>query len=167
MTDCLVINLADQVDRMDFMAAQLEQLGLSFARIEAVRPEAAPAARSKAYWQSWERPMKDAECACLLSHISAWQRVADAGTPMLILEDDAILSTHIPEVLSAARTLDSIDHLTFETRCRRKILARKPGGAAAGHRIFKLYQERSCRIFALARRSKEASCQCVTHGRTR
>ena len=143
MTDCLVINLADQVVRMGFMAAQLKQMGLAFARIEAVKSEDASAAKSKTYWQSWERPLKDAERACLLSHMSAWQRVADAGTPMLILEDDAILSTHIPEVLSAANALNGIDHLTFETRCRRKILARKPTGAVAGHGIFRLYQDRS------------------------
>ena len=143
MTTCLVINLADQADRMDFMATQLEVLGLAFTRIEAVKPEVASVARSKAYWKSWERPMKDAERACLLSHISAWQRVARAGAPMLVLEDDAILSARVPEVLAAVCAREGIDHLTLEVRCRKKIVARNPGGTVAGHRLLRLYQDRS------------------------
>ena len=76
---CLVINLAVETDRMDFMTKQLETLGLDFERVEAVTAGEAVTARSLKYWNSWERPLKDTECACMLSHFSAWEKVAVAG----------------------------------------------------------------------------------------
>ena len=143
MKHCVVINLEDWTERMEFMASQLEEMGLAFTRIDAVKPDAASRERDEAYWQSWERPMKDTECACLLSHVMAWRMIAATGEPMLVLEDDAVLSRRLPDILSATRSLAFIDHCSFETRGRRKLMARDEARGVHGHGVFRLYQDRS------------------------
>ncbi len=139
---CFVINLAEEVDRMNFMAAQMDVLGLDFTRIEAVTRETALQAGSEAYWQGWERPMNGGERACLLSHMSVWRKVAGCR-PALVLEDDALLSSHIAEIMKGAEDLEGIDHLTLEVRGQRKLVAPDAEVTVAGHKVLRLYQERS------------------------
>ena len=143
VTACFVINLAEAVDRMNFMAAQMDGLGLDFTRIEAVTPDMAMQAGSEAYWHSWERPMNGGERACLLSHMSVWRKVADGCRPALVLEDDALLSSHVAEVVKGAQDLEGIDHLTLEVRGQRKLVAPDAEVTVAGHKVLRLYQERS------------------------
>ena len=138
-----MINLAEAVERMNFMAAQMSALGLNFTRIEAVTPEKARRARSEAYWHSWERPMNGGERACLLSHMSVWRRVAGECGPALVLEDDALLSLRTAEIVQGAQDLEGIDHLTLEVRGQRKLVASDAEVAVAGHQVLRLYQERS------------------------
>ncbi len=140
---CLVINLAAETERMKFMSEQLDRLGLKFERLEAVESGDASTARSDSYWNSWARPLGDAERACLLSHIAAWNRVAEMEMPVLILEDDAILSAHTPGVLAAAGQLAEIDRLTLEVRQQRKTVARAGRHLTPEHRLHRLFQDRS------------------------
>lgn len=137
----IVINLAAATERLAFQAAQLQRLGLAFNRLEAVRAEDAAALRPPAYWDTWERPLKDAEKACLLSHRTAWQRIAAADAPMLVLEDDAVLSDKVPALLGRLPDRRDIDLLTLETRGRKKLLARPQ--ADDDLPIRRLYQDRS------------------------
>lgn len=97
------INLARRPDRRAFMEAQFEKLGLKATRIEAVTPDEVPT------------PMRDEFCnpdcdeflsvtdlCCSLSHVRAYEALL-AGTEhyALIFEDDAVLSSHLPEFLQA------------------------------------------------------------------
>ena len=49
--------------------------------------------------QDWERPLRRAEVACFLSHLKAWKEVATLNEPVLILEDDALLTNKTAEIL--------------------------------------------------------------------
>lgn len=69
--DVLIINLARSTGRMEFQRSQMAALGLECRRIEAVTADAAAQARPETYWERWERPMRPAERACLLSHVAA------------------------------------------------------------------------------------------------
>lgn len=62
------------------------------------------------------------EIACFFSHYTLWHRIANGSRPSLILEDDVILSHHLPDFLKQIQHLDGIDHLTLETRLRKKLL---------------------------------------------
>ncbi len=143
MIKCLVINLDHQVNRMSFMRTQLRNLGLEFHRVPGIKPEAAILSRSEAYWNTWERPLKNTERAILLSHITAWNKVLDENIPMLILEDDAILSKHIPHILTSLQKIRQFDHLTIEVRNRLKLVSENPCLTLFNHRIFRLWQDRS------------------------
>lgn len=122
----LVINIAAATDRMAFIAAQLETLGLGHERIEAVTPETLTPGPDDPIWSRWERPLRDTEKAACASHIRAWSRVRDLDRPCLILEDDAILSRAVPDLLQALDGAGSdIEHVSLETRGRKKLVARK------------------------------------------
>lgn len=141
--EALVINLARSTDRMAFQRRQLAALGLAHERLEAVTAEDAARRRPESYWQGWERPLRPAERACLLSHVAAWERIAASGRPALVLEDDAVLSRRVPALLSALETLEGIDHVTLEARGRRKLLGRRARPVAAGLALVRLYQDRT------------------------
>jgi len=121
----LVINVASATDRMAVMARQLDHLGLAWERLEAVTPETLAPGPEDTFWQRWQRPMRVTEMALTASHMAAWKQVRDA--PILILEDDALLSASIATFLHEIRDIKGIDHVTLETRGRRKLLDRAPG----------------------------------------
>ncbi len=141
--EVLVINLARSIERMEFQRRQLAALGFGFRRLEAVTAEAAGGLRPESYWQGWERPLRPAERACLLSHVAAWERIAAAGRPALVLEDDAVLSRRVPALLSALETAPGLDHVTLEVRGRKKLLGHTARPVAAGLRLVRLWQDRT------------------------
>ena len=118
----LVLNLAGATDRMAFQADQLARAGLDWQRIEAVTPVTLAPPASDPVWRRWQRPLRDVEKAALLSHRAAWERIAAGAGPALVLEDDAWLMPGAADLLAHAARLTGIDHLTLETRGRRKLL---------------------------------------------
>lgn len=143
MISTVTINLAASRERMRFQAAQLGHLGLPYERLPAIEATAAPELRPPAYWDTWERPLKDAEKACLLSHRSAWEKVVAGGKPLLVLEDDAVLSDRVPALLDQLCAVNDIDFVTLETRGRKKFVAKEGYQGARNLPIRRLYQDRS------------------------
>lgn len=132
----LVLNRAGDAARMAFQQRQLSALGLSFRRIDAVTPETLTPPRDDPYWTGWERAMSDVEKSILATHRRAWTEVAAAGAPALILEDDAWLSTRVPDFLTALGGTAGIDHVTLETRGRKKLVAAAPDARLPMRRLF-------------------------------
>ena len=128
---------------MAFMAQQMDALGLPYERLEAVTPDAQSGSHNAAYWASWQRPLKETEKACFLSHVAAWERVAALEEPALILEDDVVLSRATQVLLKSCRGLVDVDHLTLEVRQRRKIVAKDAQPLTDDHVMRRLYQDRS------------------------
>lgn len=135
----LVINLEAAVERRIFQERQLSHLNIAFERMPAFDKDAGETADSP-YWDTWERPLARAERACLLSHQQAWQRVADQNEPMLVLEDDAILSARVPTMLDSLDRAIDMDFVTLETRGRKKLLSR---AMAHSPKLKRLFQDRS------------------------
>jgi len=128
---------------MGFMSQQMTAFGLSYQRLEAITPDSIKDTRDTQYWESWERPLKETEKACFLSHVAAWEVVAAGEEPVLILEDDVVLSAALPSVLVACSMLEDVDHLTLEVRKRKKIVSKRKRDLTQTHRILRLYQDRS------------------------
>ena len=125
------------------MSMQLEDLGIDFEKIDAFTPETLGKNSEKYAWNTWERPLKDTEKACFLSHVEAWQIVAEGVGPALILEDDALLSQNTFGVLKALDDLEGIDHVSLEVRNRKKIVSTCSEDLIGKHRLFRLLQDRS------------------------
>lgn len=121
----LVINMAAARRRMAFMDGQLNALGIPFERIEAVTPATLDPPADAAVWKRWQRPLRTTEMALCASHIRAWRRVLDLGEPCLVLEDDALLSADTPAFLLRLAMLSGVDHVSLETRSRKKIVGRR------------------------------------------
>lgn len=131
----LVINLASASERMAIMARQLDRLGLAWERLEACTPETLSPPADDAAWQRWQRPMRVTEMALTASHRLAWGQVKDE--PVLILEDDALLSVRTADFLHKIKDMTGVDHLSLETRGRRKLLDRAAGG------VWPMHQDRT------------------------
>ncbi|MEM9754762.1 MAG: glycosyltransferase family 25 protein [Pseudomonadota bacterium] len=133
----LVINTAAATDRMALMARQLGAIGLDWDRLDAVTPDTLSPGPDDPFWQRWQRPMRVTEMALTASHMAAWRRVIEARAPILILEDDALLSPSVPQFLAGVTGRGGMDHLSLETRGRKKLLARAAGP------VWRMWQDRT------------------------
>jgi glycosyl transferase, family 25 len=137
----LVLNLAFETGRMAFQTNQMKTLGLEMERLDAITPANLSPPPDDPYWLNWERPLRDTEKAALQSHLAAWKRIAKGNVPCLVLEDDALLSSGLPAFLQKLEELPGIEHVTLETRNRKKLLARDPLPSFPA--IRRIYQDRS------------------------
>lgn len=138
----LVINLQRRPDRLAFMAAQLDALGLPFQRIEAVDGSGSDA-------RTHTPDLSTMEHACALSHRSAWQRFLETEhTHCLILEDDVILAQGLKRFLNdPANFPPGVEALRLETRFMRTRLG---PGRRCRTRGFKIHQLHSTHYGAAA-----------------
>lgn len=139
----LIINLDREVERLEFQTMQMTRLGLEFERLSAVSVDRLPSDVGDGYWQTWERELSGGEKACFLSHRRAWTEVAAGNSPALILEDDAWLAGTVAGLLRKLETREGIDHLSLETRNRRKLLSRTAQELAPGVLARRLFLDRS------------------------
>lgn len=139
----LVINLSASTERLAFQTRQLARLGMAFERVEAVTAAQLSEAEYRRLANSWERPIGRAEVACYLSHSRAWQQVLDSGVPALVLEDDALLSRHVPELLAELEGKTDIDLVTLEVRGRKKVVGKQRKTLGCGSHLLRLYQDRT------------------------
>jgi glycosyl transferase family 25 len=132
----VVINLAAATDRLALQAAQMRVLRLTFERIEAVTPATLDPPASDPVWHRWQRPLRATEMALLASHARAWRRVRAVGEPCLVLEDDALLASQTPAFLTEVSRIAGIDHISLETRTRKKTVARSVDRRASMRRLW-------------------------------
>lgn len=140
--DALIINLKRSEERMAFQASQLEQQGISFQRVEAIDANALDEATYQANAFHWERPLRQTEVACCLSHAKAWKVVLTSNKPHLILEDDALLSFKTAAILQALESHKDYDCVNLETRKRRKFVSKKKSPLLEHFKLSKLIQDK-------------------------
>tara|TARA_B110000971_G_C19926154_1_gene461645 strand:+ start:57 stop:848 length:792 start_codon:yes stop_codon:yes gene_type:complete len=137
-----LISLKSAVERRAFQCEQLTALGLDFTIFDALVPNQLTELNTDLKRDNWERPLMPTELACFLSHYAVWQLVSNSVENALILEDDVILSKNTPAFLKVAQNIAGIDHLTLETRLRKKLIS-TPVNVAPGFGISRLIQDRS------------------------
>jgi glycosyl transferase family 25 len=74
----LIINVAHATERMAFMQAQMQALGLQWERVEGVTPLTLSPPAEDPVWHRWQRPLRTTEMALCASHAAAWRRIARA-----------------------------------------------------------------------------------------
>ena len=123
----IIINLDKSKDRWNFQKKQLQRLNISFERLGAYSLDMLSDETYTKWANDWQRKLKPAEVACFLSHYSIWKRISTSAKAYLVLEDDAILSHHLPDFLNALSTIENIDydHISLETRNRKKLVSQK------------------------------------------
>ncbi len=137
-----VISLRTAADRRLFQQAQLTRLGLEYTIVDAVSTADLDQWNARIALDRWERPLLPTELACFFSHYKLWQQVAASQEPALLLEDDALLSSDIPAFLKHAQSLEGMDHISLETRLRKKLLGRTHH-LQPGMGIARMYQDRT------------------------
>ncbi|HPQ96759.1 MAG: glycosyltransferase family 25 protein [Thiothrix sp.] len=136
-----VINLPESKDRLAFQQSQMARLGLEFELVRAVSPSHLHT-RARHYMAiGWERPLRKTEIACYLSHHKIWQLVHKRQQPALILEDDAMLSRHVPYLLRQLDNYGGCDLVKFEVRGRKKTVARRGKNILGEYHLLPLFQD--------------------------
>ncbi len=139
----LIINLDHEKQRMEFQNGQMKRLGLKFERLPAITTDDIPPRELATRALQWERPLREVEVACLYSHRSAWNIVAQGNKPVLILEDDVLLSSKTPKILSSLENAKNADHVTLEIRGRKKLLGLEAVKLNDNTFMSRLYQDRT------------------------
>jgi len=138
-----VINLPDAIERRQFQNDQLNKLGLEYKILDATSADDLSEATYKKHYFDWQRPLRKTEIACYYSHRSAWDRVIRSGEPALILEDDAILSIFLPELLDNLNKIKSTDLINLENRGRKKFVSKSYVDIVCNSKLLRLYQDRT------------------------
>jgi glycosyl transferase family 25 len=141
--DILVISLPSAKDRRNFQQEQLFKLGLNFRFLNAASTNDIEATTYKQHYQDWQRPLKETEVACYYSHRHAWNSVIHSNKPALIMEDDALLSKCIPELLKSLSNKKSADLINLENRGRKKFISKSSEAIVCNSKLLKLYQDRT------------------------
>jgi glycosyl transferase family 25 len=131
-----LINLDRSPDRLAFMQAEANRIGLKFERVPAVDRTAVPddlRAQFLAPDGSPAGPLSPGEVGCYASHLTVHQRVVREGLPCaVVLEDDARLTPHLMDVVPAAVTVAPEDwdliHLSAVVNRAVYAMADLPGG---------------------------------------
>lgn len=138
-----VINLASAKERSRLQKEQLTKLDLKYEILNAISIDDISKETYKKHYFDWQRPLRKTEVACYFSHKSVWNKVLNSKKPALILEDDAILSKHLPELLTNLNVIKNIDLINLENRSRKKFVSRSYKDITCQSKLFRLYQDRS------------------------
>ena len=138
-----VINLPSAIERSKLQNKQLTKLDLRYKILSATSTEDISKDTYKKHYYDWQRPLRKTEVACYFSHKSAWNRVIKSKKPALILEDDAILSKALPELLENLNNIKNIDLINLENRSRKKFVSKSYKDIACQSKLLRLYQDRT------------------------
>jgi glycosyl transferase, family 25 len=139
----LVINLSGAVKRRNFQKQQLFELGLEYKILNAVSIDDISNEIYKKHYYDWQRPLRNTEVACYFSHKSAWNKIIKTDQPALILEDDALLSKCVPELLKSFTNKKNVDFINLEVAGRKKWISKIGQDTACNSKLFRLYQDRN------------------------
>lgn len=143
----LIINLPKSTARLDFQKQQLGRINLECDVIIAVGIDDLEEATYKRFSHTWQRLMRRTEVACFMSHLKTWQIVKEKNQPYLILEDDALLSRCVPELLNDFETPEfannNCDLITLEIRNRKKIVGKSHQKLSCNAHLLDLFQDRT------------------------
>lgn len=138
-----VINLTSATERREFQQKQLTKLDLDFEFINATTVSDIDEETYQKHYYDWQRPLQKTEVACYYSHKNVWKKIIQNNKPALILEDDALLSKCVPELLSDLDGRKNIDLINFENRSRKKFIAKTNENIACDSKLLMLFQDRT------------------------
>ena len=138
-----VINLSSDVERRQFQKQQLSELRLDYKILNAISIDDINKETYKKHYFDWQRPLRNTEVACYFSHRSAWQKIINKNMPALILEDDALLSKCVPELLKSFTNKKNVDFISLEVAGRKKFISKIGQDTACNSKLFRLYQDRN------------------------
>lgn len=137
----LVINLPDSSDRLKFQQEQLKRLGLDHEIVRAVSTNYVHEQVHHRLVLGWEHPLLRSEVACYFSHHKIWQTVVKLNQPVLVLEDDALLSRHVPGLLKELEKRTDCDIVNLEVRGTDKTVGKTAQNLLGDYKLLPLFQD--------------------------
>lgn len=139
-----VINLASATARRSFQQQQLSKLKLDYQIIRATTASDIDDKTYQKHYYDWQKHMHKTEIACYFSHQKLWQKIIKNNQVALILEDDAMLSKHIPSILEQLEKYTNLDMINLEDNLlSQKYVAKKSQSIIkSNHKLLRLYRHR-------------------------
>lgn len=139
-----IISLSSAIKRRQFQQAQFEDLQLGYKFLDAVSVDNIDDTIYHKHYNDWQRPMKKTEMACYFSHRNAWLEVIESQQPALILEDDALLSKNINQLLNDIENItDNMDMINLEIRNRKKHISKSGKKLDDNFSLYRLYLDKT------------------------
>jgi glycosyl transferase family 25 len=138
-----IINLSTAIERRQFQKKQMSKLDLNYEFVEATSIHDISDETYAKHLHDWQRPLRNTEVACYFSHRSLWQKIIDNNSPALILEDDALVSKCVPELLKSFISKKNVDFINLEVAGRKKFISKIGEDIACNSALFRLYQDRT------------------------
>jgi glycosyl transferase family 25 len=146
---CYIINLKQDVARMDAINARFQELGLAFERIDAVDGRQMPDATFDAFVKArqsknggWGR----GQAGCFLSHYRVWEEIANGSAPYAaVFEDDVHLAQSISDVFHNDQWLpEEFDIVRLETSTNRVLFDRRTVHHVCGRSLYRVRSASWC-----------------------
>jgi GR25 family glycosyltransferase involved in LPS biosynthesis len=142
----LIISRIAEDKRRRFQSQQMTKLGLDYQFLDAFEARDLSAEDCQQAANGWPSPTLRQDIACFTSHRMAWKAVVERKEKTLILEDDAVLSSDIAQVMEtiAARNDDWNCVYDLEFVPLPHILGKSPfwADAKTGFKASRVFQNR-------------------------
>lgn len=105
--DIHIINLARSLDRREFIRGQLAGLGIPHTFFDASDARCPEFPKHNRYDEALAlkrtgQTLAPGECGCFASHHRLWQMCAESGRPLVVMEDDVVVSPSLAEAIEDA-----------------------------------------------------------------
>jgi glycosyl transferase family 25 len=137
------ISMKSSVARKEFHEQQARKYKVDIQYFDAVDGASLSDESFNALRYTYLRPLSKGEVGCFLSHKALWQKCVSLNEPIIILEDDAILSPNFMSVASQVLSLKDIDRVNLEGYYPQKKTFGNKVIALDGFSLTELYQERA------------------------
>ena len=135
------ISLKSATERRDFHLEHLAERGINTKIVDASCGD-----DSAGYLElknTSTRPLSRGEIGCFLSHRALWEKCFQQDTPILILEDDVILSKNFKQTIAALQEIKNIDRINLEAYGLSQKLFSKKCKIENGYTLTKIIRERA------------------------
>ncbi|MBW9115286.1 glycosyltransferase family 25 protein [Rhizobium cauense] len=142
----LIISRKSENERRRFQSQQMARLGLTYRFLDAFEASHLSPEDCQKAANNWPSPTLRQDIACFTSHRMAWKVVAERNEQTIILEDDAVLSTDIVEVIKTIRARDDAWNCVYDLEFvpLPHIMAKSPlwMNDDSGHKATRVFQNR-------------------------
>lgn len=109
----LCISLQESTHKRENISHRINEIGLENVKFfDAIHWKSLPKILIEKLAMDWTNKKRSQDIACTMSHQACWEIVAQAQQPMLIIEDDAVMSATLPHILREISV--HINHSKYE-----------------------------------------------------
>lgn len=137
------ISMAASVHRKEYHKWQADELGMDVNYYDAIDGSVLSDEVFESLRYTYLRPLSRGEVGCFLSHKALWEKCASINEPIIILEDDIVISADFAAATSQLLNLQDVDRINLEGYFPQRKTFGKNVLQLRGFSLTELYQERA------------------------
>lgn len=137
------ISMKSSLSRRNFHSKQANEYQIKINYLDAIDGSTLSEKLFESLRYTYLRPLSRGEVGCFLSHKRLWEECLSSNEPIIILEDDAILSPAFMDAVSQLTPLTGIDRINLEGYYPQKKTFGKSMLQLDNFSLTEIYQERA------------------------